>query len=348
MGDHRWLAVISPEDADGVAPDDAVLFAQVRPEKPMSDRQVYWPAIPLEAWQDTCHTLHLWTQIVGKIRLSCMPWINHSWHVALYVTPAGLRTDWIPFGHRSFEIVFDFVAHRLHIVTSDGAERSFPLEPMSVAAFHRKLFRSLAELDIDVHIWPMPVEIPDPIQPFHENETQDSYDAEAVGRYWQALLQIQRVFTEFRSRYLGKVSPVHFFWGAFDLAVTRFSGREAPKHPGGAPNCADWVMVEAYSHEVSSAGFWPGTGLGEPAFYAYCYPEPEGFREYPVLPSAAYFHADLGEFVLPYEAVRAADDPDGVLLDFLQTTYEAVAETAGWDRDALEKPGSANIFASMT
>lgn len=298
-----------------------------------------WPPLPLQDWQDTCATLHLWTQIVGKIRLSRMPWINHSWHVALYVTPGGLTTDSMPAGDRGVEIVFDFVDHRLRIGTTDGERRSFPLGPMSVAAFHRRLFRALGELGIETHIWPMPVEIPDPIQPFTENEDQRSYDPEAVGRYWQALVQIHRVFTEFRSRYIGKVSPVHFFWGAFDLAVTRFSGRSAPKHPGGAPNCADWVMVEAYSHEVSSAGFWPGTGLGEAAFYAYAYPEPEGFRDHAVQPAEAYYHQDLREFVLPYEAVRTADDSDGVLLDFLQTTYEAVADNAAWDRSALERQG---------
>nr|NIR72966.1 hypothetical protein [candidate division KSB1 bacterium]NIS25188.1 hypothetical protein [candidate division KSB1 bacterium]NIT72086.1 hypothetical protein [candidate division KSB1 bacterium]NIU25891.1 hypothetical protein [candidate division KSB1 bacterium]NIU91499.1 hypothetical protein [candidate division KSB1 bacterium] len=193
------------------------------------------------------------------------------------------------------------------------------------------------ELDIEASIWPMPVEIPDPIQAFHENEEQAAYDSDAVGRYWQALLQIHRVFTEFRARFLGKVSPVHLFWGALDMAVTRFSGRTAPKHPGGAPNCADWVMEEAYSHEVSSAGFWPGAGLGEAAFYAYAYPEPEGFSEYRVRPEAAYYHKELRQFILPYEAVRTADEPDTVLLDFLESTYEAAADLAGWDRNALER-----------
>jgi len=305
----------------------------------MTAKNEHWPPLLFEPWQDTCATLHLWTQIVGKIRLARMPWVNHSWHVALYVTPGGLTTGSIPAGDSSFEIVFDFVGHRLRIVTSGGEQRSFDLEPMSVAAFYDKLFSALAELRVETRIWPMPVELPDPIQPFTENQDQHFYDPEAVGPYWQALLQVHRVFTEFRARYLGKVSPVHFFWGAFDLAVTRFSGRTAPKHPGGAPNCADWVMVEAYSHELSSAGFWPGMGLGEAAFYAYSYPEPDGFSDYTVKPDAAYYHKDLGEFVLPYEAVRTADDPDAALLNFLQTTYEAVAENADWDRGALEMQG---------
>jgi hypothetical protein len=208
---------------------------------------------------------------------------------------------------------------------------------VSVAEFHGKLMRGLAELGIELRIWPIPVEIPGPVQPFNENETQTSYDSAAVGRFWQALLQIHRVFTVFRARFIGKVSPVHFFWGAFDLAVTRFSGRTAPKHPGGAPHCADWVMQEAYSHEVSSAGFWPGAGLGEAAFYAYAYPQPDGFREYPVRPQAAYYHQELGEFILPYEAVRTADEPDTALLEFLQSSYEAAADLAGWDRNQLER-----------
>ena len=297
----------------------------------------YWPGLPLDQWQDTYETLHLWSQIVGKIRLTQMPWINHSWHVPFYVTARGLATSLIPYGPGAFEIDFDFADHRLHISTSDGGRRSFSLEPMSVGEFYRKIMRALDELDIEVRIWPMPVEISDPIQSFPDNEDQSSYNPEAVNRFWRALLQMHRVFTDFRARFIGKVSPVHFFWGAFDLAVTRFSGRIAPKHPGGAPNCADWVMEEAYSHEVSSAGFWPGAGLGEAAFYAYAYPEPEGFKEYPVQPKAAYYHKELGEFILPYEAVRTAEEPDTVLLDFLQSTYEAAADIARWDRNALER-----------
>ncbi len=303
----------------------------------MTRQNEHWPRLSLNQWQDTCETLHLWSQIVGKIRLSQMPWINHSWHVPLYVTARGLTTTLIPYGTRAFEIDFDFTDHWLHIATSEGESRSFRLRPMSVANFYRKLMKALGEMDIEVRIWTIPVEIPNPVQPFPENEKQASYDPEAVGRFWQALLQMHRVFTDFRAHFIGKVSPVHFFWGAFDLAVTRFSGRTARKHPGGAPNCADWVMEEAYSHEVSSAGFWPGAGLGEAAFYAYAYPEPDGFSEYIVQPEAAYYHKELGEFILPYEAVRTADEPDIVLLDFLQSTYEAAADLAGWDRNALER-----------
>ena len=305
----------------------------------MSIQDGDWPKLPLEQWQDTYETLHLWSQIVGKIRLSQMPWINHSWHVPLYVTSRGLTTSLIPHGTRGFEIDFDFSDHRLHIGTSEGERRSFSLKPMSVAVFYGKVMQALSELEMEVRIWPMPVEIPDPIQSFPKNETQASYDSEAVKRFWRALVQVHRLFTDFRARFIGKVSPVHFFWGAFDLAVTRFSGRTAPKHPGGAPNCADWVMEEAYSHEVSSAGFWPGAGLGEAAFYAYAYPEPDGFSEYPVRPEAATYHKELGEFILPYEAVRTADEPDNALLDFLQSTYEAAADLAGWDRVGLERKG---------
>jgi hypothetical protein len=303
----------------------------------MIKRNEHWPKLPLEPWQDTYATLHLWSQIVGKIRLSQMPWINHSWHVPLYVTARGLTTSLIPYDHRAFEIEFDFSDHRLLVATADGERRSFTLEPMSVADFYYKTMQALSEMDIEPYIWPMPVELPDPIQPLSENELQAAYDPEAVARFWRALIQVHRVFTNFRARFIGKVSPVHFFWGAFDLAVTRFSGRTAPKHPGGAPNCANWVMEEAYSHEVSSAGFWPGAGLGEAAFYAYAYPEPDGFQGYPVKPDVAYYLKEMGEFVLPYEAVRTADDPDAMLLDFLQSTYEAAADLAAWDRTALER-----------
>ena len=303
----------------------------------MSIQNEQWPKLSLDQWQDTYETVHLWSQIVGKVRLSQTPWVNHSWHVPLYVTARGLTTSLIPYGTRAFEIDIDFSDHRLHIATSSGERCSFELRPMSVAEFYRNLMRGLGELGIEPRIWQIPVEIPEPVQPFSKNETQASYDPEAVGRFWQTLIQIHRVFTEFRARFIGKVSPVHFFWGAFDLAVTRFSGRTAPKHPGGAPNCADWVMEEAYSHEVSSAGFWPGAGLGEAAFYAYAYPQPDGFSDYSVRPEAAYYHKELGEFILPYEFVRTADEPDAVLLDFLQSTYEAAADLAGWDRNQLER-----------
>jgi len=303
----------------------------------MTKQNKHWPKLPLGQWEETYKTLHLWSQIAGKIRLSQMPWINHSWHVPFYVTARGLTTSLIPYGAGAFEIEFDFFDHRLHIVSSGGERRSFDLKPMSVADFYREIMEVLGALNIEVRIWPVPVEIPDPIQAFPENKEQASYDSEAVERFWRALLQVHRVFTDFRARFIGKVSPVHFFWGAFDLAITRFSGRTAPKHPGGIPNCAAWVMEEAYSHEVSSAGFWPGAGLGEAAFYAYAYPEPDGFSKYSVKPEAAYYRKELGEFILPYEAVRTADEPDNVLLDFLQSTYEAAADLAKWDRNVLER-----------
>ena len=302
----------------------------------MNDRDIDWPSLPLEYWQDSYSTLHLWTQIVGKVRLSQTPWINHSWHVPLYVSARGLTTSSIPYQHDTFQIDFDFCDHQLIILASDGRHEQFSLEPMSVADFYEKTMSSLVRLGFDVSIYPKPVEVPDPIMSFDENTTLAAYDKEAVTRFWRILTQVNRVLTAFRSRFQGKVSPVHFFWGAFDLAVTRFSGRTAPKHPGGMPNCADWVMEEAYSHEVSSAGFWPGAGLGEPAFYAYAYPTPEGFKDYPIKPEAAYYHAELGEFILPYDAVRNAEDPDSTLMEFLQTTYEAAAILASWDREALE------------
>ena len=296
-----------------------------------------WPALlPLQAWQDTCTTLHMWTQVVGKVRLALAPSINHWWGTSLYVTTRGLTTSPIPDGRRSFAIDFDFLDHVLRIGTSDGTTRSFDLKPMPVAEFFERTMGALRELEIDVEIYTRPVEVVEAI-PFEADNRHASYDADAVHCFWRALVQVDRVFSQFRARFIGKVSPVHFFWGAFDLAVTRFSGRTAPTHRGGIPNCADWVMVEAYSHEVSSAGFWPGTGLGEAAFYAYAYPVATGFTDYPVQPGAAYFHQALGEFILPYEAVRTADDPDRMLLSFLQTTYEAAAVSASWDRRALER-----------
>jgi hypothetical protein len=282
----------------------------------------------------------MWTQIAGKVRLKLAPWVNHSWGCALYVTTRGLSTSPIPHGAETFAIDFDFVEHRLRITTSRGSERSFALEPMSVADFYRATMHALAELGVDVVILARPVEVEEAI-PFAEDDRHASYDADAVRRFWLSLVQAGRVFTEFRSRFIGKASPVHFFWGAFDLAVTRFSGRPAPPHPGGAPNCADWVMREAYSHEVSSAGFWPGAGLGEPAFYSYAYPEPAGYRSYAIEPESAYYHQGLREFVLPYERVRTADEPDETLLTFLQTTYEAAANLAQWDRRALERSAAA-------
>jgi hypothetical protein len=300
-----------------------------------------WPEMPPFAdWQDTHTTLLLWTQIVGKIRLGLTPPINHYWGGTLYVTTRGLTTSPIPTQNGAFAIDFDFLSHALRITTTEGAERSFALEPMPVAQFYHQTMQALHDLDIPVHIYPKPVEVVESI-PFAEDTTHTAYDAAAVQRFWRVLVPTSQVFTEFRARFLGKVSPVHLFWGALDLAVTRFSGRTAPKHPGGAPHCPDWVMEEAYSHEVASAGFWAGAGLGEAAFYAYAYPTPTGFREHAVLPEAAYYQDTLGEFILPYEAVRTAADPAQALLAFLQTTYEGAADLAHWDRAALERPAIA-------
>jgi hypothetical protein len=302
-----------------------------------ADARDVWPALPLDAWRDTCETLHMWTQVVGKVRLELAPWINHCWGSALYVTTRGLTTSPIPYGAQTFAIDFDFVEHALRVTTASGASAGFALEPMPVASFYRKTMDVLRGLDIHVRILARPVEVEHAI-PFALDQTHASYDAAAARRFWSALLSAAIVFAEFRARFVGKSSPVHFFWGAFDLAVTRFSGRTAPPHPGGAPNCADWVMREAYSHEVSSAGFWPGIGLGEPAFYSYAYPEPEGYRSHPLQPAEAYYHEDLREFVLPYAAVRASLRPDATLLQFLQSTYEAAAHNARWDRATLERP----------
>ncbi|NMF86566.1 DUF5996 family protein [Nodosilinea sp. P-1105] len=296
----------------------------------------HWPPLKLDDWQDTCTTLHLWTQVVGKIRLVQTPWINHSWHVPLYLTARGLTTGTIPHDDQIFQIDFDFFDHQLRIVTSAGQERTVALQPRTVADFYQAVMAALEELEIPVRIHTTPNEIPDAI-PFEQDDTHGAYDAEAAQRFWRVLLQSDRVFREFRSHFCGKVSPVHFFWGSFDLAVTRFSGRSAPPHPGGIPNMPDDVAQEAYCQEVSSAGFWPGTGLGYPAFYAYAYPTPEGFKDAIVQPEAAFFHEGLGEFVLPYDAVREATDPDQALLDFLHSTYEAAAKLAEWDMAGLRQ-----------
>ena len=295
-----------------------------------------WPSLPVAAWQDTYETLHLWTQIVGKIRLALAPKLNHWWHSTLYVTPRGLTTAAIPDGFRLFEISFDFLAHNLRIETSDGLTRNIPLVSRSVADFYQTLMTTLQEMGISVRIWTMPQEVADPI-PFDQDHQHATYDPEYAQRLWQILVQTHRIMTVFRSRFLGKSSPVHFFWGSFDLAVTRFSGQVAPQHPGGIPHMADWVTREAYSHEVSSCGFWPGgSTVTEPIFYAYAYPAPEGFRDYVIQPPEAFFSADLQEFVLPYAALQQASDPDAMLLAFLQSTYEAAANLAHWDRAALE------------
>jgi len=297
-----------------------------------------WPELPTAAWRDTYATLHLFTQVIGKIRLARAPWLNHSWQVALYVTTHGLTTSPIPDGVRTFQIDFDFIDHTLRISTSDGATRRLDLAGQSVARFYTTVMTALAELGIHIAIDDMPNELPDPIR-FPDDDQHVSYDPNAVQRFLQILVSADRVFKQFRTGFLGKASPVHFFWGSFDLAVTRFSGRRAPRHPGGVPHLSDAVVCEAYSHEVSSAGFWPGSGaIDYPAFYSYAYPEPAGFRSARVRPDAAFFSEALGEFILPYDAVRSAAQPDQALLEFLQSSYEAAANAAQWDRDALECP----------
>lgn len=294
-----------------------------------------WPDLPYPAWRDTAATLQLWTQIVGKVRLTLSPWVNHGWQVPLYVTARGLGTSAIPVGSEILELEFDFIGHRLAARTSAGAEAMLSLQPQTVADFHHAVMDLLNGMGIVVAINGMPNEVPNPIR-FSEDRTHAAYDAAAAHRFWRALVQVDRVFKLFRSGFLGKASPVHFFWGSFDLAVTRFSGRPAPLHPGGVPGLPDAVAREAYSHEVSSAGFWPGSeAFPRAAFYAYAYPEPAGFRDWPVTPGA-YFDATLGEFILPYDVVRTAAEPDTVLLDFLTATYTAAAERGGWDRRALE------------
>jgi hypothetical protein len=295
-----------------------------------------WPELSFAALQPTAETLQLWTQIVGKVRLACTPWLNHSWHVPLYVSARGLTTGLIPHGAVGFDMTFDFIAGALAIRVSDGGEAHVTLKAGSVAEFHAAVLEALAGLGVQVAIDGAPNEIAD-ATPFAKDTRARPYDPDAAREFWRALVQIDRVFSLFRTRFLGKCSPVHFFWGSFDLAVTRFSGRRAPLHPGGVPNLPDPVVREAYSHEVSSAGFWPGGGgVAEPCFYAYAYPAPEGFSAAPVSPSSARFDTALGEFLLPYEAVRSAADPDAALTAFLQSTYAAAADLAHWDRDSLE------------
>jgi len=296
-----------------------------------------WPDLPLEAWRETYAALHLWTQIAGKIRLALSPWVNHSWHTTLYVTARGLTTSVIPYDTRNFQIDFDFIEHQLRVQSSDGRSAILPLETQSVAAFYRRLMEEMHKLDLDVHINRKPNEIAGAIR-FDEDNAPRPYDAEYATRFWRALQQADRVCKIFRARFIGKCSPVHFFWGAADLAVTRFSGRKAAPHPGGVPNLPDWVTREAYSHEVSSCGFWPGSApISYAAFYSYAYPEPAGFSGAPVKPEEAFYSADLKEFILPYDAVRQSNSPDDTLLDFLQAAYEAAADLAQWDRGALER-----------
>jgi hypothetical protein len=292
-----------------------------------------WPALPLSEWKDTYATLHMWTQIVGKIRLALTPPINHCWGSALYVTSGGLTTSPIPYQQGSFEIDFDFVAHILEISTSRGEIRSFRLAPRTVAEFYAELMAALHSLGIDVKVWTMPVEVRRPVR-FTLDERHASYDPQSAHRFWQILLSVSNVFWEFRSRFIGKSSPVHFFWGSFDLAVTRFSGRRAPERPG-----AEAFMKDAYSHEVSSVGFWPGDGeiVKDAAFYAYAVPEPAGFKEYRVRPAKAFYHPEKGEFFLMYDAVRLSENPAETLTDFCQSTYEAAATAGNWDRTNLER-----------
>jgi len=298
---------------------------------------VVWPELAYPAWSGTAATLQLWSQIVGKVRLALTPWVNHGWQVPLYVTARGLGTSSMPAGYEILEIEFDFIGHRLVARTSRGAEGTLPLKPQTVADFYRAAMDLLNSMGVIVKINEMPNEVSNPIR-FSQDQTHAAYDPDAAHRFWRALLQVDRIFKLFRSGFMGKASPVHFFWGSFDLAVTRFSGRPAPIHPGGVPGLPDVVTREAYSHEVSSAGFWPGNeGFPQAAFYSYAYPEPAGFRNRAVTPGA-YFDATLGEFILPYDTVRVAADPDALLLDFLSTTYVAAADAGAWNRSALECP----------
>jgi hypothetical protein len=293
-----------------------------------------WPE--LTAWDETLETFHMWTQVVGKVRLALMPMINHWWQVPLYVSARGLTTSLMPAGATGLEIEFDLVDHVLDIRSTTGARREVALEPRSVASFYEATMAALHDIGVNVRIWPHPVEVVEAI-PFDQDEKHHSYDAAAAHRFWLALVSAHKVMVEFRSQFVGKVSPVHFFWGGADLAVTRFSGRRAPKHPGGVPHCPDWVQELAYSHEVSSCGFWPGAGEG--SFYAYAYPQPDGFADAAVSPAAASYDRTLGEFILPYTAVRTASDPERDLLTFFESTYAAAADLAKWDRGALEIKG---------
>ena len=303
----------------------------------MNDPAALWPDLSYAGWRDTAATLQLWTQIVGKLRLRLTPWLNHSWQVPLYVTARGLGTGPMPFGSEILEIEFDFIAHRLVARTSRGDERVLALAPQSVADFYGRLWDVLASIGVSVGIDDVPNEVPDPI-PFPQDRTHASYDAAAAHRFWRALVQADRVLKLFRTGFLGKASPVHFFWGSFDLAVTRFSGRAAPPHPGGVPGLPDEVAREAYSHEVSSAGFWPGSdAFPQAAFYSYAYPEPPGFRDHAV-PAGSRVEPALGEFIRPYDVVREAADPDTLLLDFLTATYAAAADAGHWDRASLDCP----------
>lgn len=304
-----------------------------------------WPVLPSNEWTDTLATLHMWMQIVGKVQLELSPWVNHSWHVTSFVGARGVTTPPIPYGGKAFQVEFDFIDHELRISVSDGQVRSLALEPQATADFYREFKSALESLGIEVRIHAAPNEVEEPI-PFADDRVHGTYEGEHAHVLWRAQLQSARVFSAFRARFIGKCSPVHLFWGAPDLAVTRFSGRAAPKHPGGFPHLPDVVTVEAYSHEVSSCGFWAGNAPApDPIFYSYAYPTPDGFAESAVRPDAAFWLADLGEFVLPYEAVRTSDDPDSTLMAFLQSTYEAAANLAKWDRAAMERPAGYTPYA---
>ncbi len=307
--------------------------------RPPMDRADCWPALPLASWQDTYTTLHMWTQMVGKVRLALAPPVNHWWHVPLYVNARGLTTSAIPYRGSAFELQFDFAEHQLQLRLAGGQVHVLPLAPRSVAEFYREFLALLGAAGIEVKIWPMPVEVPDPI-PFDQDQQHAAYDRAAVEKFWRILVTTDAVFHQFRSDFLGKCSPVHFFWGSFDLAVTRFSGRRAPERPG-----ADAVTREAYSHEVSSVGFWPGAGLGDPAFYSYTAPEPQGFASAAVRPAAAHYDPNLKEFILMYDEVRRAASPSAALLEFCRSSYDAAATLGKWDRDALERrlPSAAKI-----
>jgi hypothetical protein len=307
----------------------------------LSQNDIRWPALPLDQWKDTYATLHMWTQIAGKVRLALTPLINHWWNVPLYVNARGLTTSPIPYANHPFELRFDFLDHQFVLDKCDGTHQSLSLRPMSVAEFYRQVMSMLKLNGIEVKIWHMPVEVPNPI-PFDEDTVHASYDPEYAQRFWRILVSVEEVFTEFRSRFLGKCSPVHFFWGSFDLAVTRFSGRRAPERPG-----ADRVTREAYSHEVSSVGFWPGSGtITDAAFYSYSAPQPPGFGEWQARPAAARFDTHLGEFILMYDDVRNSASPKTSLLEFSQSTYEAAATLAKWDRASLERGAEASLHQS--
>ncbi len=296
-----------------------------------------WPELPYTAWSETCETLQLWTQIAGKVVLALTPLVNHWWNVTFHVTARGMAKRTIPYRGRAFDIAFDFLDHRLVISTSDGRRESLPLKPMTVADFYAAFMQRMQRLGIETHVSTTPCEIENCVA-FEEDRSHAQYDREYVTRFHQALVQSARVMTKFRSRFIGKVSPVHFFWGSFDLAVTRFSGRTAPPPKGHTPYVADWVMAEAYSHECSSCGFWPGNGgFGSAAYYVYAYPEPDQYGAARLSMSEAAYNKDVGQFILPYDAVREARDPDNLLLGFLQETYEAAADLAKWDRGALER-----------